>query len=69
MIGNLLGGTVITETIFAIPGIGRTGVDAIFSRDYPIVQGVMLMIALIVLVMSLLVDVIYAVVDPRVRYS
>lgn len=69
MIGNLLGGTVITETIFAIPGVGRTGVDAIFSRDYPIVQGVMLMIALIVLGLSLLVDLVYAIVDPRIRYS
>jgi peptide/nickel transport system permease protein len=69
MVGRLLGGAVITETIFAIPGIGRTVVDAIFSRDFPIVQGAVLMMAFIVLVINLIVDVLYAFIDPRIRYS
>jgi peptide/nickel transport system permease protein len=68
MVGRLLGGAVVVETIFAIPGIGRMGVDAIFSRDYPIVQGVVLMIAAIVLVINLVVDLVYGWVDPRIRY-
>jgi peptide/nickel transport system permease protein len=69
MVGRLLGGAVITETIFAIPGIGRTVVDAIFSRDFPIVQGAVLMMAFIVLVVNLAVDLLYALIDPRIRYS
>lgn len=69
MVGRLLGGAVITETIFAIPGLGRTVVDAIFSRDFPIVQGAILMIALVVLVINLLVDLLYAIIDPRIRYG
>lgn len=69
MVGQLLGGAVITETIFAIPGIGRTGVDAIFSRDYPIIQGVVLMLAVIVQAISLIVDLLYAFIDPRIRYG
>jgi peptide/nickel transport system permease protein len=69
MIGRLLGGAVIVETIFAIPGIGRTVVDAIFSRDFPIVQGAVLMMAFIVLVVNLAVDLLYALIDPRIRYD
>lgn len=69
MVGRLLGGAVIIETIFAIPGIGRTVVDAIFSRDFPIVQGAVLMMAFIVLVINLIVDLLYALIDPRIRYS
>jgi peptide/nickel transport system permease protein len=56
MLGRLLGGAVVTETIFAIPGIGRTIVDAIFSRDFPIVKGTILMMALVVLLLNLIVD-------------
>jgi peptide/nickel transport system permease protein len=69
MVGRLLGGAVIVETIFAIPGIGRTVVDAIFSRDFPIVQGAVLMMAFIVLAINLIVDLLYALIDPRIRYS
>jgi len=69
MVGRLLGGAVITETIFAIPGVGRTVVDAIFSRDFPIVQGAVLMMAFIVLVINLIVDLLYAFIDPRIRYG
>jgi peptide/nickel transport system permease protein len=69
LIGRLLGGAVISETIFAIPGLGRTTVDAIFARDFPIVQGAVLMMALVVLVVNLFVDLLYALIDPRVRYG
>ena len=66
--GVLLGGAVITETIFAIPGLGRVIVTAIFERDFPTVQAGALLIATTVITMNLLVDVLYAYIDPRVRY-
>jgi peptide/nickel transport system permease protein len=69
MIGRLLGGAVIVEIIFAIPGIGRAAVDAIFGRDYPVIQAIVLLIAGIVLIVNLCVDLLYAMVDPRIRYS
>src|SRR5262249_780631 len=68
-IGRLLGGAVISEIIFAIPGLGRATVDAIFSRDYPVIQGAVLLIACVVLVVNLVGDLLYAMVDPRIRYS
>lgn len=68
-IGGLLGGTIITETIFALPGVGRLLIDSIFQRDYPMVQGVVLFAALAYLLTSLIVDVAYALADPRIRYS
>jgi ABC-type dipeptide/oligopeptide/nickel transport system permease component len=64
---QLLGGAVVTETIFAWPGVGRLVVEAIFNRDFPVVQGVVLVVALIFVVVSLLIDVTYAMLDPRVR--
>jgi peptide/nickel transport system permease protein len=67
--GALLGGAVITETIFALPGIGRLLVDAIFQRDFPIVQGVVLVLAVNFLAISFLVDLAYAWLDPRIRYD
>ena len=66
--GALLGGAVITETIFALPGVGRLLVDAIFQRDFPIVQGVVLFLAVNFLVVNLVVDLTYAWLDPRIRY-
>ena len=66
--GALLSGAVITETIFAWPGIGRLLVNAIFSRDFPLVQACVLVIAVCYLVVNLLVDLIYALVDPRIRF-
>jgi peptide/nickel transport system permease protein len=65
----VIGGTTIVETIFSIPGIGQLIVRAIFDRDYPVIQGVTLVIGLIVLVTSLVTDVLYAVIDPRVKLS
>ena len=67
--GALLTGSIITETIFSWPGLGRLSIAAILSRDYPLVQGCILMVAMTYLLMSLLVDLLYAVVDPRVRYD
>jgi peptide/nickel transport system permease protein len=65
--GGLLGGTVIIEQVFSIPGVGRLIIGGILSRDYPVIQGGLLFLALIYLVVNLVVDVLYAVVDPRVR--
>ena len=64
---QLLGGAVVTETIFAWPGIGRLVVEAIFNRDFPVVQGVVLVVSLIFVAVNLLVDLSYAVLDPRIR--
>ena len=67
-IGNLVSGAAITETVFAIPGVGRAAVDAIFFRDYPVLQGAVLMLTAAVLIANLLTDVAYAYLDPRIRY-
>ena len=64
---QLLGGAVVTETIFAWPGIGRLVVEAIFNRDFPVVQGVVLVVSLIFVAVNVLVDLFYAVLDPRIR--
>lgn len=66
--GALLGGAVVTETVFAWPGVGQLAVNAISSRDYPVVQGVVLVSALIFVVINLAVDLLYSVLDPRIRY-
>jgi ABC-type dipeptide/oligopeptide/nickel transport system permease component len=65
--GTLLAGTIVTETIFSWPGIGRLAVQAIEARDYPLLQGCILLIAVSYVVVNLLTDLVYAVVDPRVR--
>ena len=67
-VGYLLGGAVVIEQVFSLPGLGRFLLDAIYTRDYPIVQGGVLFIALVVSLVNLLVDVLYAAVDPRIRY-
>ena len=67
-IGRLFGGAVVIETIFAIPGMGRLAVQSIFLRDFPVVQAIVLVMALAVLLSNLLADVLYGVVDPRVAY-
>lgn len=67
--GTLLGGSVLTETVFAWPGLGRYLVDAIFFRDYAVVQACVLVIALGFILINLIVDLAYAIVDPRVRYG
>lgn len=66
-VASLLGGTVIIETIFALPGIGRYTYEAISNRDYPVVQGVTIVVATIFVLVSMAVDILYAVLDPRLR--
>jgi peptide/nickel transport system permease protein len=66
-IASLLGGTVIIETIFGLPGIGRYIFESISNRDYPVVQGVTLVVATLFVLVSLVVDILYAVMDPRIR--
>ncbi|TVR73894.1 MAG: ABC transporter permease [Spirochaetaceae bacterium] len=67
--GILLGGAVLTETVFAWPGVGRLLVDAILRRDYPVVQGTVLLLAFLFVLINLVVDVIYAFLDPRIHYQ
>lgn len=66
--GWILGGSVTMEIIFSLPGLGRLMVDAIFSRDYPIVQGSILLLAASVMICNIVADILYAIVDPRIRY-
>ncbi|MGB8474822.1 MAG: nickel ABC transporter permease [Candidatus Acidiferrum sp.] len=68
-LGTLLAGTIVTEMIFSWPGIGRLTVQAISARDYPLLQGCILVIAVSYVIVNLLTDVLYAVIDPRVRLS
>ncbi len=67
--GYLLGGTVLIETVFARPGVGKLLVDAILARDYPVVQGVTFVIAATFILINLLTDMLYGLIDPRVRNS
>jgi len=67
--GTLLGGAVLTETVFGWPGIGQLLIDSIFSRDYPLVQGIVLTFSTLFILVNLVVDVVYAFVDPRIRYG
>lgn len=64
----LIGGVVITESVYNIPGLGRLVVDAILKRDYPIIQGLILVFSLVYVMINLVVDIIYTLVDPRIRY-
>ena len=66
-LGTLIGGAVITEYVFALPGVGRLVVDAVFARDYPLVQGVVLLIAVGFILSNLMVDLLYGWIDPRIR--
>lgn len=66
VLGNLLGGIAVVETVFTIPGLGRLLVDSIFSRDYPVIQGCLLFVAVVYVVVNLLIDLCYPIFDPRV---
>jgi peptide/nickel transport system permease protein len=66
VLGNLLGGVAVVETVFTIPGLGRLLVDAIFARDYPVIQGCLLLVAVIYVVTNLVIDLCYPIFDPRV---
>lgn len=65
----IIGGSVIVETVFNVPGMGRLAVQSVFSQDYPYVQGIVLFIALVVLLANLITDIAYSWLDPRIRYS
>ena len=67
-IALLIGGAVVTESVFAIPGLGRLTVDAILRRDYPVIQGVVLLFSFIYVLVNLAIDLLYTVFDPRIRY-
>jgi peptide/nickel transport system permease protein len=68
-IGWLIGGTVVVETVFSIPGLGRLLIQAVLSRDYPTIQGLTLVFGILVMVVNLFADLSYAVIDPRVVYK
>jgi ABC-type dipeptide/oligopeptide/nickel transport system permease component len=68
-IGQIVGGAVVFETIFGLPGMGRFMLDAINQRDYPVVQGLNLLLASTIVFVNLLVDMTYAYLDPRIRYQ
>src|ERR671925_15053 len=67
-IALLIGGVVVTESVFTIPGLGRLSVDAVLARDYPTIQAVILLFSFVYVLINLLIDLIYTVVDPRIRY-
>jgi peptide/nickel transport system permease protein len=67
MFGSLLGGAVVTETVFAWPGVGKMLVDAIFKRDFPVVQGTVIFIATVYVAINLIIDMLYVYADPRLR--
>ncbi len=67
--GSLLGGALLTETVFSWPGIGKYTVDCIIRSDFPVVQGVVLLVAVIYVIVNLLADIMYAFLDPRIRYT
>ena len=64
----LISGAVVTETVFSIPGLGRLTVDAILRKDYPIIQGVILLFSFMYVLVNLLIDLLYRVFDPRIKY-
>jgi peptide/nickel transport system permease protein len=67
-VAALIGGSIITESVFAIPGLGRLTVDAILRRDYPVIQGVILLFSFTYVLVNLAVDLLYTLFDPRIRY-
>jgi dipeptide transport system permease protein len=68
-VGTLLAGAILTETIFSWPGLGRWLIEALQRRDYPVVQGGVLLTAVLIIVVNLLVDLLYGVVNPRIRHK
>lgn len=64
----LIGGAVVTESVFAIPGLGRLTIDAILRRDYPVIQGIVLLFSFVFVLVNLVVDLVYILLDPRIRY-
>ncbi len=69
MMANFIGGTVVTESVFTYPGLGRLLITAISTRDYPLIQGCILVILVIYVAINMVVDVLYAYIDPRIEYA
>lgn len=67
--GGLLAGSMLVEAVFSVPGIGRFMVDGVLKRDYPVVQGTVLVLATTFVLVNLAVDLIYALIDPRIKYD
>ena len=68
-VASLLTGVIVVETVFNIPGVGSLVIDAILKRDFPLIQGVILVFSILYVLINLIVDVLYALLDPRIRYS
>ena len=68
-VARLLGGAAVVESVFAIPGVGRLAVESIFNREFPVLQAIVLVTALAVLISNLLTDILYGLLDPRIRYT
>jgi peptide/nickel transport system permease protein len=68
-LGYLIGGSVIIETVFGIPGVGQLALRSIFAQDFPVIQGIVLMVAIAFVLANIAVDVLYAVLDPRIGYE
>ena len=68
-IGYLVGGTLVIEQVFALPGVGQLMINSIFQRDFPVVQGVTLVFAILVVIVYLLTDIVHSMLDPRVRFE
>ena len=68
-VGSIVGGTVLVETVFAIPGVGRLLVSSIFDQDYVVVQSIILMVTIVTVLVNLLIDICYSWLDPRIRYE
>jgi peptide/nickel transport system permease protein len=66
---GLVSGTVVTETVFSLPGVGRLVVESVLRRDYPVIQGVILIIAVLYMIINLLIDFSYSYLDPRIRVA
>ena len=65
---EIIEGVVVTESVYNIPGLGRLVVDAILKRDYPIIQGLILMFSFVYIIINLVIDILYTILDPRIRY-
>ena len=65
----MMGGAIVVENVFAWNGIGRLAIEAVFARDYPVIQGFILVFATVVVLVSVVIDILYAWLDPRIRYS
>ncbi len=68
-VATLMGGAVITEQIFAYPGVGWLAVQSIYNRDFPVIQAIVMVVSIGVVVTNFLIDIIYTVIDPRIRYE